>query len=97
MVQNSESGELYIICKYGVRSGHYFIGLKVTFYMYSTKKRVALVSAMRADEIQRARGLVLTPWTRPQSAPLSILDLPIRLLIQDSHLILCKHIHEILP
>ena len=69
MVQNSESEELYIICKYGVRSGHYFIGLKVTFYMYSTKKRVALVSAMRADEIQRARGLVLTPWTRPQSAP----------------------------
>ena len=29
--------------------------------------------------------------------PLSILDLPIRLLIKDSHLILRKHIHEILP
>ena len=48
MVQNSESEELYIVRKYGIRSGHYFIRLKVTFYMYS-------------------------------------------------HLILCKHIHEILP
>ena len=35
MVQNSESEELYIVCKYGVRSGHYFIWLKVTFYMCS--------------------------------------------------------------
>ena len=35
MVQNSESEELYIVRKYGVRSGHYFIWLKVTFYMCS--------------------------------------------------------------
>ena len=31
----------------------------------STKKRASRESALRADETQHTRGLVLTPWTSP--------------------------------
>ena len=52
----------------GVTFGGYItkiLSFKTGNLLNSTKKRALRPSALRADETQHTRGIVLTPWTSP--------------------------------